>query len=322
MGQNYEIEFEDEEDDLRILKVIVPNATRSNGFIRWLREQRAQHALNSGNTLRFISLIAERLTVFHLVPLALVVVPLVSWLVLATSSELYRIMPYSMDEQLGGELVKLIDSEYEICKDEELNAFLTSSAKKLSLPGDYFAYQIKVIPSNKVNAFALPGGSIYFFSGLIEKSESPEEVIGVLAHEIGHIEKRHGMRSFGRGLGFTYLSTMVFGGGLEGAENLETLAELSNIFLLLDYSREQEKEADADALKRLNKAGISSHGIHDFMKRMSEKKEGLKIASWLSTHPESDTRAEFFKVKRDSVPNQLVNDWTSLKSSCVPTKKE
>lgn len=168
------------------------------------------------------------------------------------------------------------------------------------------------------NAFTLPGGSIYLFSGLMEYIESPEEFAGILSHEIEHVEKRHLLQSVTKGLlltaGFNFIvgdfSALV-------VVDPSTAAQI----LSLRLSRRMENEADRGALARLQGAGISPRGMVDFFARLSEHDIiGDKLA-FISTHPFTEDRARFFEraVPKDDNPFESFmpdEQWEALRSIC------
>lgn len=138
------------------------------------------------------------------------------------------------------------------------------------------------------NAFTLPGGDIVFTDQLLTEARSVEEVVGVLGHELGHVRKRHILRSSLKGLGV--FSGVVILQVLLGSQIANIIHMGANIGTL-SYSREHEEEADRFSFEILHRAGVSPNGFVDFFKRLSEQEKGLPRAlSLLSSHPLSDSR--------------------------------
>ena len=142
-----------------------------------------------------------------------------------------------------------------------------------------------VVDDPQVNAFAVPGGHVVVFTGLIRDARSAEEVAGVLAHEIQHILLRHSLRGLVRSLGWRAALAILFGdtGPLSG------VGELASRLGTLKFGRDQETAADVEGLALLHRAKIDPHGMAAFFDALA-KQEGGQIAL-LSTHPVSTERA-------------------------------
>ena len=158
-----------------------------------------------------------------------------------------------------------------------------------------FAWKVVGVP--QVNAFALPGGKIVVFSGLVREAARPEEIAGVLAHEIEHAVQRHSLQKMVRGAGIRAVAGLLLGdlGGAAGAIGAAgvQLQELS-------YGRDQEREADLAAIDLLDRAGIDPAGLPAFFDRLAAEEDGGdtpapapgKALSLLSTHPASAERSQ------------------------------
>jgi Zn-dependent protease with chaperone function len=149
--------------------------------------------------------------------------------------------------------------------------------------GSRYRYQWFVADSPEVNAFAMPGGYVVVYTGLIETADSAEEVAGVLAHEVQHVELRHSLKNMIYGLGWRAVLALAVGdvsGGVWAgmAEQLGGMA----------YGRDLERQADLEGLKALKRAGIAPHGMVDFFAKLA-KREGPSLAL-LSSHPATEER--------------------------------
>jgi predicted Zn-dependent protease len=150
--------------------------------------------------------------------------------------------------------------------------------------GSPHRYRWLVADSPAVNAFAAPGGIVVVNAGLIRAAGSPEEVAGVLAHEIAHAELRHGLRAMVKGAGLRLLAALALGdySGTVLAEGAKQLTELG-------FSREAEREADRDGLRRLVAARIDPAGMVRFFEKLAQE-ESLAPPELLSTHPATEER--------------------------------
>lgn len=141
-----------------------------------------------------------------------------------------------------------------------------------------YRYAFHVARDPQVNAFALPGGHIVVFTGLIQATESAEELAGVLAHEISHVERRHALRSLIHGLGWRAVLGVAlwdFTGAIWG----DMAGELAR----LSYSRELELEADREGVNLLRRTGLPAGGMARFFGRLEAR--GEAPPALLSTHP-------------------------------------
>ncbi|MCP5502894.1 MAG: M48 family metallopeptidase [Leptospiraceae bacterium] len=210
----------------------------------------------------------------------------------------HTLIPQSVDKEIGSYVQKQILKNYSTCSKEEYNQFLH---KLINLLADRKnTFNITIVKQDVANAISLPGGEILIFSGLFKESESPEEIAGVLAHEIAHIEQRHGIRQLIRVLGISFLVTGLIGIGSDSSEMIETYSEIVNTLILLKYSRSFEEEADRLAVEKLNRLSISTEGLIQFFKRNAEND---KISKWLNTHPSGDKRIETIQ-KLSNIPSK------------------
>jgi Zn-dependent protease with chaperone function len=159
----------------------------------------------------------------------------------------------------------------------------------LSSPG--YAFECAVLESPEVNAFALPGGKLVVFTGLLAQAGRPEEVAGVLAHELQHVVLRHGLQKMVRAAGLQAALALLVG-DLDGLGVM--LRDAGLRIQELSYGREQELEADRTAIDLLAGAGIDPAGLPDFFDRLSAAEAGAAgggtALALLSTHPASAER--------------------------------
>ena len=138
-----------------------------------------------------------------------------------------------------------------------------------------------------VNAFALPGGNIVVFRGLLEETARPEELAGVLAHEMQHVLKRHTthrlIQESSTGLLISALSGDFTGSMAFGVKSAGTLA-------LMQYDREEEAEADREGMKMILAAGIDPQGMIDFFVKLKDKGKMPRFLKYVSNHPATEDR--------------------------------
>ena len=180
-----------------------------------------------------------------------------------------------------------------------------------------YQVSVRVFDHEMVNAFAAPGGQVIVMRGLLEKVSASEELAGVLAHEIGHVERRDPIRHALRTVGSAGIVSLILG-DLSGG----TLAAFLGEWLLnARYTREAEAEADRFALELLNAAGIDSGGIAAFFEMIEALgTPGENLPEYFSTHPAAGDRAsqarENSEMQRGTVPVLSGLEWQALKSIC------
>jgi Zn-dependent protease with chaperone function len=159
----------------------------------------------------------------------------------------------------------------------------------------HLRFRFRVIHSDDINAFALPGGFIYVTRGLIEAAGSESELAGVLAHEIGHVVGRHHAsrvrRSALKSLGFAVAGPVL--GGLTGMATRQA-GKTGVRGLFQRFNREQEREADRLGAKNLYDAGYDPRGMISFFERIAALQEGQPrlIARFFASHPSPEERAD------------------------------
>lgn len=225
-------------------------------------------------------------------------------------------IPVEWEQKLGESAYRDFLSHQEVVKEgpgvvavEEMTHRLTEQI--LNNP---YKFQVTVVRSDIVNAFALPGGYVVVFTGLMKKAESGEEVAGVLSHELNHVLQRHGLERIVKNLGLLTVVAIVFGNqqGLIGM-----MKQLGVELLTLKFGREQETEADLTGLQLLQRAKIDPSGMIRFFDRLSEKDQGRM--EWLSTHPMSVARADRLKTELAALPRTspvpFTFDWKQVQAS-------
>lgn len=146
-------------------------------------------------------------------------------------------------------------------------------------------YRWFVADDPAINAFAAPGGVVVVNAGLLRAAATPEELAGVLAHEIAHVELRHSLKTLVKGLGLRALVAVALGdfSGTAVAEAAQQLTELG-------FSRDAEREADAEGLRRLAAARIDPQGMIRFFEKLAQEQTLAPPAALLSTHPADSER--------------------------------
>ncbi len=234
-------------------------------------------------------------------------------------------IPPSWEVMLGEAVFAQTKLQYKFIDDpsvkRQLEALLSSLDK--GIPDKPYPFQIHCVEDSTLNAFAIPGGHIVVHSGLILAAETPEEVAGVLGHEVAHITERHSLRNIVGSLGIILL-VQTFLGDASGLIAIAT--EGGTALLTQSFSREFEREADEVGWQFLVDARISPQGLIRFLKRLEEqsKESGFddleRLTAFMSTHPYTGDRIAMLEKKYDSLPSKEIFqkislDFDSLKNS-------
>jgi len=202
---------------------------------------------------------------------------------------------YSMEKEiaLGKQLAQEVERQAKIIDDPIIAEYVNRVGQNLVRNSDAkVPFTIKVIDTEDVNAFALPGGFFFVNSGLILKADSEAELAGVMAHEIAHVAARHGTRQATRGE-VANLATipLIFMGGWAGYGIRQAASVLIPVGFL-QFSKAFESEADMLGLQYMYKTGYDPEAFVDFFEKIEslEKKKPGTMAKVFSTHPPTDDR--------------------------------
>lgn len=181
-----------------------------------------------------------------------------------------------------------------------------------------FDVDVQLVDSFMPNAFALPGGRVLITDELVAMAQDPDEIAGVIAHEIGHVEQRHVMQLIWRDMGFGILLDIMLG----GSGVVQQIYLTSGQVFQLRYSREAEEEADRRAIAMMSAAGWDPGAMGMLFERLAEEMGEKEIAEadrerweFLSSHP--DTLARAAKARAGANPNApdslTQEEWAAVK---------
>lgn len=193
--------------------------------------------------------------------------------------------PVEWEKKLGDIVYEQYKTKAVVIDSKECSDIIKGLTQPLleAIPETRYDYDFHIVSDPIPNAFALPGGTVVIHSGLIEMATSSEEVLGVIAHEIAHVQKRHGIKQMVNSLGlFVIVEALV--GDYTGV--FAVLLNNGSLLLTKKYSRNDENEADNTGVNYLVKAGINPEGLISFFKKLDEmekrKVEDVKKESDIS----------------------------------------
>ncbi len=217
----------------------------------------------------------------------------------------------------GKGFAKEIESKLELLHDpyaenylSEMGGSLITSYRRQDLVSDY-DFQFKIVNSFDVNAFATMGGQIWVNRGLIEKSDSEEELASVIAHEIGHVIGRHISQQISRQL--LIMGIVTIASTAIKDEDLKSIVQISGgaylFFSSLKFSRDNEREADYLAIQMLHDCSYNPNGLKVFFQKLLEMKKGGIELPFLSTHPTTEERIMNIEYYISNLPKKNYRIW-------------
>jgi len=215
---------------------------------------------------------------------------------------------YSLEKEigLGKQLAQEVERQAKIIDDPVIAEYVNRVGQNIVRNSDAkVPFTIKVLDSEEVNAFALPGGFFFVNSGLILKAESESELAGVMAHEIAHVAARHGTKQATRGeLANIASIPLIFMGGWAGYAIRQGMG-LAIPLGFLTFSRSFEREADYLGLQYMYKSGYDPTSFVDFFEKIQslEKRKPGSVSKVFSTHPMTDDR---IKAAQTQIDKELV----------------
>jgi beta-barrel assembly-enhancing protease len=191
--------------------------------------------------------------------------------------------------QMGQQYAQEIARQVPLVNDAAVLRYMNNLGRTIAQQGGRnIPYTFYMVDAPQVNAFAVPGGHIYLNRGLVERTRNEAELAGVLAHEIAHVEHRHGIDQMERAQGANVALTAAYvllGRAPSGVE--ETLIGVGGQLYFARHSREAENEADATAVNLLVRSGISPNGLPSFFQVLlqEQQRQPGAVEQWFSTHP-------------------------------------
>lgn len=205
--------------------------------------------------------------------------------------------------KLGSQTDREVRSQYGVYQDAELQAYLDGLCRKLGTLSHRptLDYRLEILDASVVNAFAVPGGYLYFTRGILGALNNEAELAGVMGHEIGHVAARHSAQQYSRA------QLAQFGlvlGGLFLGDLASGLAQFGVGMLFLSFSRDNERQADALGVEYASKAGYDAAELARFfetLERMNPSSDRTGLPSWFSTHPSP--------ADREAAVRSMAKEW-------------
>ena len=230
------------------------------------------------------------------------------------------LMTEEQEIAMGTQYDPTVISTFGLYEDEELLNFITEKGTEIGKISHRpnLQFHFRILDSPVVNAFAVPGGYVYFTRGILAQFNNEAELMGVLGHEIGHVTARHSVQQQTR----QQLSQLALAAGMIAVPEVAQFAGEASAamqLLFLSFSRANEREADRLGVEYASKVGYDAHQMAEFFDvlnkmQMASSHEG--VPSWMSTHPDPG--------QRNTTVNQITEEWQAklpTQSFAVNTKE-
>ena len=232
-----------------------------------------------------------------------------------TGKRQLMLMSENREISMGSEYDPQVIAAFGEYRNEQLLALIEERGNEMGLISHrpHLKYHFRILDTPVINAFAVPGGFIYFTRGILAQFNNEAEMIGVLGHEMGHITARHTASRQSK----QQLGQLLLVGGMIASEEFRKYGEYAMAgmqLLFLSFSREDEREADRLGVEYTSKIGYDAGKMGDFYQvlvRMNMASEHGGVPTWLSTHPDPGDR--YNSVKQDALMWQEKLDFTSWK---------
>ena len=195
---------------------------------------------------------------------------------------------------MGAESDPQVVAQFGLYDDPKIQAFIEKYGQQMAAIShrSHLKFQFKILDSPVVNAFAVPGGYVYFTRGIMAHFNNEAQFAGVLGHEIGHITARHGAQQYTK----QTLAQLGYFGGLAISKELRMFARETDFamqLLFLKFGRDDESQSDKLGVEYSTKIGYDAHQMADFFQtlgKLGQSEEGEEIPDFLSTHPNPQNR--------------------------------
>ncbi len=211
------------------------------------------------------------------------------------------IIPTSQEVAIGAGMAEQVEQTEKKLDDAVWQSYVNEVGQKIVAVSDRkdIEYHFAVIESDQINAFAAPGGYIYFYTGLLREMDNEAEMAAVMAHEISHVVARHGIKRLQTSLGVAAAYQLIF--GQEGASDVLNVAiNLGMSLAFADYSRDNEREADEFGIHYMVKAGYDPNGAIGMFEKLAALGGGGDYSVFeklASSHPATQERIRDAKAQ-------------------------
>ncbi len=207
--------------------------------------------------------------------------------------------------ELGKNLAVEVEKEQTVLNNPALTQYVNEIGQAVAAQSDRpdVPYSFKVIDNDEeVNAFALPGGPIYVYTGLLKYADNEAELASVLGHEVAHVAARHSAEQLTKAYGFSLVAQIIL--GEDPGATAQMARDIVGSLGMLKFSRDDEIEADRLGVRYMFRAGYNPNAMTSFQKKLGEltSSSPSRVLNLLSTHPMSQDRIEAVRAEIATLP--------------------
>jgi predicted Zn-dependent protease len=215
--------------------------------------------------------------------------------------------------QMGQQEAQQVNAQLPMVQDAVINGYVNSLGQRIAqrTARADLDWQFRVVNSDVVNAFALPGGFVYVNRGVLERASNMSEVAGVLGHEIEHVVRRHSVKQMeqaqGANVGVGILCALT---GVCQSGVAQAAINVGGTAVFAKFSRTDEVQADEGGFNNVIRAGISPRGMYTFFQKLLAEEQqsgGGDAAAWFSDHPGTQDRIADIQRMLNQVPSSQLN---------------
>lgn len=212
--------------------------------------------------------------------------------VLGSISDTLFMMSPQDEIEFGAKARAQIEPKLVMEKNPAVNAYVSGLGNRLwaNTPRGDVPPRFHVVKDKELNAFAIPGGDVYVHTGTIQSADDEAELAGVIAHELGHVARRHSASQISRQQGVDVVATILL--GQDAAAATQLLSGMISSGVMFNYSREDEREADAIAVGTLTRMGYDPLAMRDFFVKIKTKYGDTsgRVTTLFASHPPTAER--------------------------------
>lgn len=215
-----------------------------------------------------------------------------------TNRSQFILLSNQQEMAMGLSEAEKIKKSAQLSSDKRLVARIRQIGNKIAKVSgrDDFQWEFNVIESEQVNAFCLPGGKVFFYTGILKMMDNDDQIAAVMGHEIAHALARHGVERMSMQM-VSQAGGQLLGAVLEVPQQYRGLYEQAygigtNVAVMLPFSRSHEHEADQIGVYLMWKAGYDPHEAVVFWEKMKAESQGKSVPEFLSTHPSDQSRID------------------------------
>ena len=210
-----------------------------------------------------------------------------------TGKKEFMLMSESQEKAMGASYDPQVIGQFGLYEDDKLQAFINEKGKQMATISHRpnLGFKFRVVDSPVVNAFAVPGGYVYFTRGIMAHFNNEAEFAGVLGHEIGHVTARHSAKQYSQQV----LAQLGFVVGMIASEEFRQYSDLASVglqLMFMKFSRSHESQSDKLGVEYSTKIGYDAHQMANFFKTIQriQQRAGVSVPTFLSTHPDPGDR--------------------------------